>query len=311
MSDNNPLKVLYSLGYIQVEESLPSNIILLKNPKTNRKIYLQACSPQEILSYGISFILLTKEMLWKNGIQVEETYSLPIFQKIYNEEGETGDYEEVTETQEQQGIYVEESEGEPASKPETLWNPTKESLEDFKERMKTKVPAGSYVQVKIEPEEIEQLRAERDDYRSKLELVAEKAFAKKKQELGCDDENITSPSQLQAWQSGKEGRKETPSGSASLQGQTTGQYIDDKEGGFDSYEDMMSHLQVVARNKTSPSGSTADKILNEFMRKSLDASRKTGKTVEYVQKTSLKDEINAKFRKEQQLRREQNQGEVE
>jgi hypothetical protein len=86
--------------------------------------------------------------------------------------------------------------------------------------------------------EIEKLRDERDDFKGKLEMIAEMEFNRQRQKLGAPD-SVKSPEELMAYEKGlKNANNSPPSGSAPLNEYQLG----DGKLGFETMEQMIQHL---------------------------------------------------------------------
>ncbi len=265
---------------ILVEESkgLPDNVFCVLTDK-NETLYVKVASQEDILRHGALFEVLTLQELKKLGIEVQESYSVK------------------SET------YIEES------SEEEVWNPSEESLEEFKERIgaKRKVGKLNAEDVEILREKYEEEKAEKEELRTKLTLIAEKEFERKKRELGAP-EDIETVEQLKGWARAKGKSDEDleaerlaepvghgSGGQASLD-QASG--VSNKE--YDSVESMIDDLR--AKSQSSEDAQTrreAQAVLNELFAKSSRGflEQDKGKTV-YIDKskTPLKEQLNRKLR---------------
>lgn len=128
-----------------------------------------------------------------------------------------------------------------------------------------------------------ELEEENEDLKSKLGLIAEKAFEKKKQELGCSDSEIDTPDKLLAWEKGKTGKGEgSPSGSAPLNSFQLGEK--QKNGSYSSVEEMINDLRDRAEVfRGTPQGNQAEKILNQLLQKGLAGQKETNQLFKQYQ----------------------------
>jgi len=116
------------------------------------------------------------------------------------------------EETEDQGYVIEERESEP-------WNPQAESFDEYRKRI-----GGSGH--KLDVKSVEDLRGayedalqERDNLQSKLDIIVEKEFERKKRELGAP-EDITTVEQLIGFEKAQQEQTEKPpSGNVPLAGQ--------------------------------------------------------------------------------------------
>lgn len=131
-----------------------------------------------------------------------------------------------------------------------------------------------------------ELEEENLDLREKLSLIAEVAFNKKKQELGCEDDSIRTPEQLQIWQKGKESesRTDSPSGSAPLQSDYSSEDIAHKK--FSSERELVRFLN---ENKDNPQ---VKPYFDALWQKTVQ-TMKEGKEIVFKQDTDSKAEASS------------------
>jgi len=131
--------------------------------------------------------------------------------------------------------------------------------------------------------EKETLETEKGNLESKLTLIAEREFANKKAQLGCNDPEIDSPEKLMAWEKGKRGTSKGSgsAGTVSLKGQidkfgnvtssnlgdwSKRKYEDSKEG----FKEMVSDLRTIMNGSEDPQErAKAKAILDELLIKSV------------------------------------------
>jgi hypothetical protein len=183
-----------------------------------------------------------------------------------------------------------------------------EGLERLRQKTKDKIE----VDVKVKNESLEQalsklaeVESERDDYKDKLVLIAEREFERKKEELGCDDPSIDDPIKLMAWEAGRKGRQGEGAGSGNvpLENQRLGE---GSEQGFSDYGEMMRHLENLESLKGTPQSSEAKKVLDIFIERSLKAIKEKPNQSHFSVelKEPLKDYINKRFRERRKIMKE-------
>jgi len=145
-------------------------------------------------------------------------------------------------------------------------------------------------------EQLEREKTEKEDLKSKLTVIAEKAFQKRKESIGCYDESIDSPEKLEVWERAKGiPKKPEPSGTVPLSDRQRG--INSQ--GYDSYEDMIQDLREKAKSSNPQESQEAQAVLNELWKKSVEGlkSDEFKGVPEYIEKRSLKEVLNEQFRR--------------
>jgi len=139
---------------------------------------------------------------------------------------------------------------------------------------------------KDESEELKKLREENEELKERQILIAQLEFQRKKEKLGCKDEEITTVEQLQAWEKGKgiksasqlkaeqEANPKGQAGTAPLNSEQLGLEMDlykkmypkTKEG----YKDMLHDLRLVRdTSNDDEERAKAKAVLDEFLKKSV------------------------------------------
>jgi hypothetical protein len=124
-------------------------------------------------------------------------------------------------------------------------------------------------------EKLEDVKAERDDYLAKLEIIAQKEFDKRRRELGAP-EDIDTPEKLEGYKAAKK-NNDAPSGTIPLSAEQLGDFSEDKvnsdksvhEMEFDSIGEMLAVLEE--RNKKGDK--EAGKVLGKLAQKSMRSTK--------------------------------------
>jgi len=144
--------------------------------------------------------------------------------------------------------------------------------------------------------ELEEKTTELEDLKGKATVIAEKMFQRKKEALGCYDELVTTPEQLEFWERGH-GKpvKSSPSGTVPLSDAQRG--INSQ--GYDSYEELVADLREKAKSTDQRVSQEAEAVLNELWKKSVEGlkSDEFKGVPEYIEKRSLKEVLNEQFRR--------------
>jgi hypothetical protein len=259
-----------------VEETvseLPLNVYAVRDQQNNL-VYIQICNPSEVLQYGALFAILGKEDLEKLGVKVEETYQPPTNKEDY---------------------YVEESNSEP-------WNPEKESFEEYKKRLGSEGKQGTLDIQAVERlrEQLEEERTKAEDYKAKLQMVAEKKLREKADKLGIPQDVELSPEILKGYELAKQGESgKSGQGNVPL----SGQYGSESEG-YDSVEAMIKDLRYASLGSGAdkPKAREAQIVLDTMFRKHFPKTRE-GKIeitipsdADLEQGKGLKDLLNEQWR---------------
>jgi hypothetical protein len=139
------------------------------------------------------------------------------------------------------------------------------NLNDIEDAKRAKEIAEKAIATLEKPdanEEIQRLKDEKEDYKSKLEIVAQMNLERKKRELGAPD-SITTPDELIAYEKGLKDSHGIPSGSAPLNQFQLG----DGKLGFETLPQMIQWL------RDNPSAEN-EKILNQLFMKSIQGSKR-------------------------------------
>jgi|GEM_PF-6114210 len=261
---------------VQETKALPSWVYCLKDAQ-DRLFYCKVGTCFDGTKLQVLFEPLSSDECLKLGLNVEETYS------------------------EKTKHYVEESNN---SEP---WNPEEEDFETYRKKLELTNRTSGKLNVKsVENmrKKLEELEEEKEDYRSKLQLIADQAFEKRKMELNAP-EDVDTPEKLRGFELAKT-EKSTPSGTVSLASQNARE-----NEGFDSYEEMIEHLISIESKKGLPSRE-AKKILNEFWKRSQKAIGDAKRPIEVVVPSNeqlasgkgLKQIINERYRKRHEIEEE-------
>jgi len=127
-------------------------------------------------------------------------------------------------------------------------------------------------------QQLEEKTLEAEDYKAKLQMIAEKEFERKKRELDAPDE-IDTPEKLMAWELAKKGKKKEPSGVVPLSPAQLGQSGQEEPKSYSSYEEMLKDLHDQEKNGTPEEQAYAKAVLDELVRRSVKAV-KSGKMIE-------------------------------
>lgn len=270
-----------------VEESFNGlngeKIFVFENDKKQR-LYAKLCEPEDLMKGLIWHILSPSEL---KALKIEESYNQSAYENYYIEE----------------------------SAPEDLWDPEKESLQEYKNRTGRDPKRGSISKEGIEDltrgevhihlgnqgegeEDIETLRAERDDLKNKLSLMAHqemnrKIAALKKAGYTGRLETLEDVKNAEA-SFDADPTRQGSSGTLSLEGN-----IEGNSEGYDSVEEMIDDLhRRKASGDTPEERETASKILTELLRKAISGKKqKDFKThVEGKEDTTIKG-MNEEWRK--------------
>jgi len=246
---------------VEESKSLPKGILKLKTDK-EKILYVKAS-----LDPNTMFEVLTSEELKELGIAVEESYS----------------------HSEEKPYVVEESES--SEEKSDVWNPQKESLEEYKKRMSGKQAHIDVNAVELLRGELEQERLNREDLEAKLLIVAEKEFKRKKEELGCTDESIDSPDKLKGWaiahKTGKSEdelraeRKADPIGKGAGGQAKLSQAKGTKSGEYDSYEQMIDDLRIKSKSSDPEIVKENQALLVELFKRSIKGRIESDKPFKY------------------------------
>jgi len=151
-------------------------------------------------------------------------------------------------------------------------NKKEDNVEEFTEQP-TKVEVtikdkdGKKSREKELEEELEQARIDAEDYRAKLELIAEKEFERKKREAGAPAE-ISTPEELMGFIQGKFGGKKVPAGNIPLTPAQTGEpYSNEKE--YATYEEMLQDLHYKEKHGTPEEKAYSKSVLDELVKRSV------------------------------------------
>ena len=222
-------------------------IFVFEHVKSKKKLYAKLCSPMDI-QQGFIWEILTPEAL--KELNVEESVN----SEYYSGTGKVIE-ESVAEDDEQKRI--------------------REETEKFLEEQKKK---NSQVTINLvskgnQGEDVEELRAENEDLKNKLSIIASRKFSEKRAKLGAPD-SITTPEELMAWEANKGNIDPTSRGSSgtlTLSGQ--GNSGSDVE--FTDQKEMIEFLQRRKASGTLEEKREAKAVLDELWRKML--SGKAGK----------------------------------
>jgi hypothetical protein len=203
---------------LNIEESSKlavKNIFVLE--RDGRKLFVKTVLSKD--KTMLELVPLSRTELATLGIEVEESYS---HTNLFT-------------------LDIEESESEPKKRVFNLNDPSDVAeAEAIARKQLAKLQSEGKLP---ESEKSEDLEAENEDLRAKLEIIATKEFERKKSSLGCNDPDIQNPEQLLAWQKGKIQSEptRTPSGTMPLsKEQITGS--SGKEG-FDTEQEMIADLK--------------------------------------------------------------------
>lgn len=130
----------------------------------------------------------------------------------------------------------------------------------------------------------DELKEKVEDLQNKLGLIAEKAFDKKKAELGCSDSSIDTPDKLFAWEKGKTGKSDF-AGSAPLNSAQMGQ----GENSDILKRKFANHAELVKFLKDNESDPEVKKYYDALWKQTIQAM-KNGSKIEYNPQTELKNE---------------------
>jgi hypothetical protein len=206
---------------LNIEESKAlssKNIFVLE--RDGRKLYVKTVLSED--KTMLELVPLSKEELKQQGIEVEESYTNT---NLFT-------------------LNIEESESEPKKRVFNLNDP-----KDVAEAEAIARAQMAKLKKEAEPqtEDKEDLEAENEDLKAKLQIVAEKEFERKKASVGCSDPSIDSPDKLLAWEKGKTGYSGTPSGSMPLSDAQIKGYVG-KQGEFTNEAEMISELKKREQN---------------------------------------------------------------
>jgi hypothetical protein len=147
------------------------------------------------------------------------------------------------------------------------------NLNDIEDAKRAKAIAEKAIATLEKPnaeEEIQRLRDERDDYRGKLEMIAQMELERKRRQLGAPD-SITTPEELMAYEKGLKDSHGDLAGSAPLNVYQLGE----NKLGFETVEQMIQHL----RDNPSPEN---ELILRKLWEKTFSGmSQKKNFEIEY------------------------------
>jgi hypothetical protein len=160
--------------------------------------------------------------------------------------------------------------------------------------------SGIHSRIKSLEEELENERTEKENLKSKLELVALKAFEKKKAEVGAGDE-IDTPEKLQGFILAKQGSGKPPSGTAPLnQGQQG------EKTGYSDYGSMIRDLKSMASDSNNRARQIeAQRILDNLLLSKMRTAMKADKPIEVTipsdselqEGLGLKDVLNREWKR--------------
>ena len=139
-------------------------------------------------------------------------------------------------------------------------------------------------------EQLEQARIEAEDYKSKLELVAQLEFERRRK-LADAPENIQTPEQLEGFITGKTGKKPEPAGVIPLSPAQLG--LQDKEPEYIP-DDMMAYLHNLEKKGSDEEKIFAKKAIDNLILKSM-ANLKKGEVT--PEDTGIKPEFQIRKRK--------------
>ena len=156
---------------------------------------------------------------------------------------------------------------------------------------------------------LQKTEQERDDYKTKLIMVAEREFARKKASLGCKDPEVSTVEELKAWaethdKAYRDAMPEKFGGSGqALLSQATG-----KSGlEFESKEGMINFLRDSAKSGDKEAKAILDELFLKSSKGFLELDK--GKTVyEDKSKVPLSEQLNRGFRKKVLKKRKLEEG---
>ena len=197
-----------------------------------------------------------------------------------------------TEEMEKQNAKLQEKQGVTA-------NFNANSIDDMRKAAELATKRLNELQADKNTPEIERITAERDDYRNKLELLAQQAFEKKHRELNAPSD-ITDPESLMAYEKGlKANQTANPSGFVGGTPLSEAQYgIQRKQGAFSSHEEMINALIVHEKAGNTEQRIEAKKALDAMTIKVLKGSKDGNvKGFDFPANQSIPDIINENHRK--------------
>jgi hypothetical protein len=130
-------------------------------------------------------------------------------------------------------------------------------------------------------EKLEEMTTLKEDYESKLKLVAEQKFTEKKASLSCEDADIDTPEKLLAWAkgAGKESKfsSKGAGGSVSLRPEDLSiEKSGSNQKEFDSHAEMITYLRDKARlNPNSIEASQLKQLWSKCVKGIKEAPQKT------------------------------------
>jgi hypothetical protein len=273
MESKTTIKAKLPKGFeIEVQESknwLPKGILVLVNDK-NQRLYVKIAKPEDILK-GIIFEVLTPEEC--KELNIEETYNQEVYVK--------------------KRLYqVEESASEDSDS--ELWNPDKETIEEFKERTgksKGKISAkglealsSGQVHIHLNSEEKGKENFSEKFGSHMLETLKQRCLENNVEYIEPTDvsdvEALLSAVGVAEKRAEREAlRKADPIGSGSS-GQIPLSNQHEVRGSrkqtFSSHEEMVNFLAEVEKSGSEEEKKEAHEILNELWRKTANAIKNEG-----------------------------------
>lgn len=240
----------YDLEISETKRLSNRGIFVFRNLKTSQLLYVRLASDTERAHGGFWEMVSSKEM---RELHIQESY----IEESYNRM-----VEDQNEPKEQN--FEESAQGEPTETDKKV----AEAMAEQKRKMND--PNSKTLKIVVEnatrtkEKTDEEIKAENEDLKSKLAIIAEMELAKRKKALGLSPEDPMTGEQLRGYEKAikdlKSGQS-APAGSASLEGQLAS--MKGSEQGFSSYEEMFAALHKAEREGNSE----ATAILNELTRK--------------------------------------------
>jgi hypothetical protein len=153
--------------------------------------------------------------------------------------------------------------------------------------------------------EKEALEAENEDLRSKIDLIAQKAFEKKKRELNAPDE-VNTPEKLMGYEMAQKAKTPTSpqnSGCVPLSSQTPA----NQDSAYGSYEEMVDNIRdrASAQNPNLQDRTQAKAVLDKLMEKAFSGQKESLKPFDYQmpKDISINEILDRKYQRRKMLAR--------
>jgi hypothetical protein len=280
---NNLFSQGWSLEIQETQQFKDKNIVVLINAK-GKRLFMKCV---KMLDGFIELAPISRQEAIENKINFEESMNQTYFE---------GEFEESLGT-------------ETTKDGKIIHKFNSESAEDMRKAASTALEIAnrlekSNVQESTESQnsEIETLRAERDNYKEMVALIAQKEFEKKRAEIQAPL-TITTIEELKAYSEGKKSAIVKPINAGCVP--LSSQQSSSNPQAFGSHEEMIDNIRdrCSAQNPNKQDRATAQAILDKLMEKAFKGQTDCNKPFSYEQPTdlSLNDILNAKYQRRKRL----------